>query len=94
MPPSVGRIVHFRLPDRYEGVERWRPALITAVEISEIETQPPSRYCLASMVVTLDGPNDSDLYSRDPDKPPIHTIWRGNITEGTGVGHWRWPPKV
>lgn len=94
MKPSIGRIVHFRLPDKYEGAPaRWRPAVITEVITHELEMMPPQTRYYANLVVTLDGPNDADLAELPAGPGPL-TIWRGTVSEGTEAGCWRWPPRV
>jgi len=83
MKPSIGRIVHYRLPNKYEDVERWRPAIVTAVW---------SDNCV-NLRLFLDGANDADalpIYGTDP----AHPDWITSSTAGADVGDWRWPPRV
>ena len=97
MKPSIGRIVHFRLPDKYDGAEpRWRPAVITNVIEHELEVMPPITRHYTNLVVTLDGPNDADIDGDEGSAvdAPVHTVWRGTVSEGTEAGCWRWPPRV
>jgi len=92
MTPSIGRIVHYRLPDRYEGgPERWRPAIVVQ-EFGE----------LANLTVFLDGlndgttPEDVKALRESGLDCALHgqCASRGSAAEGTGVGEWRWPPRV
>lgn len=89
--PSLGRVVHFRLPDRYPGDERWRPAVIVNVFGN-----------LVNLTVFLDGLNDA----RDQDDMRLlqdagvfcgmhsRVASVGSRAEGTDDGCWRWPPFV
>lgn len=93
MTPSIGRIVHYRLPPRFEGdtAEVWRPAAI-------VDVFPSGDGHLLNLTVFLDGLNDTrhgglakdgriDLHS-----PAIGSV--GSAAEGTAHNEWRWPPRA
>lgn len=84
MVPSVGRIVQYRLPARWEGDERWRPAIMVNVFGK-----------LANLSVFLDGMNDLD--DKELDKLGVirgSILSVGSRHEGETPDCWRWPPKV
>ncbi|MFT5679871.1 MAG: hypothetical protein ACI8RZ_000776 [Myxococcota bacterium] len=96
MFPSIGQDILYRLPDKFTGVERWRPAKVT--EVLNVANSSPlsSPFYMANLVVTLDGPSDSDIDCDDGADPrfPVHTIWRGSVAEGTDIGCWRHRPDL
>lgn len=89
---SLGRVVHYRLPDRYEGDERWRPAIVVQ-----------SFGACANLTVILDGANDG---LTPEDRKALagcacHAVGIGpkllhptSVGEGTSPGTFRWPPFV
>lgn len=94
---SIGRIVHVRIPD-FNDTERWRAALV-------VSTFGPK---CGNVRVFLDPMNDRDL-SVEPSGQlpglPFHAttaslpdgsmteLHGSSLTEGDGVGNWRWPPR-
>lgn len=93
-PISIGRVVQYRLPERYEGEqERWRPA--TAVNVF-----PGTEGNMANLTVMLDGLNDAREASDVEDLNAVGTLYThallsvGSAREGTKPGEWRWPPRV
>lgn len=90
--PSIGRIVHYRLPPRYEGdaAEVWRPAFV--VDVFGSEENP-----LCNLTVFLDVLNDTregglaKCGSLDLISAAIASV--GSAQEGTSQGEWRWPPR-
>lgn len=89
MNPSIGRIVHFRIGGTDEEPEL-RPALIVRV------WSPTS----VNLQVFFDGSNDvprppaeADGIRPDLDEAERGLGWRTSVTEGDGVGYWRWPAR-
>ena len=84
--PSVGRIVHFVMPDssRYPGEHR--PAVI--VKVWDADPKPDS---MVQLQVVTDGSNDGDLYKSG-------LFWATSVhyadpLENTGYT-WHWPEFV
>lgn len=101
-PISLGRVVHYRLPD-LDGQERLRAAL--AVQVFP----PVGEVPLANLTAFLDPLNDgrsaADRTALEkagrvvyadarPDYRLATTMHVGSAREGTGVGEWRWPARV
>lgn len=84
--PSIGRIVHFVMPDRTH-----RPATIVRCYEGEF---------YANLSVTLDGENDRNNLCTLAAMPPGITVsshlWRGSVmadfTENQ-AGTWHWPER-
>ena len=92
MTPSIGRIVHCRLPETH-GADTWRPAIIVNGPWGG----------LVNLTVFLDGLNDCSsaekcralaqtfgIETPDPGAPLFTT---GSRAEGDAPGCWRWPPR-
>lgn len=95
--PSIGRIVHYKLPVAY-GPDSWRPAIITQV----FEGGYASGYG-SNLTVFLDGANDMrypehvQALSDQGCVVDNQSAGCGSVTsaeEGTEPGSWRWPPRV
>lgn len=88
MTPTIGRIVHYRLPDRH-GAERWRPAMVV---------QTFGETC--NLTIFLDGLNDAnspeDVKALRDSGLGVSQAFAsaGSRAEGTGEGNWRWPPRA
>lgn len=90
--PTIGRIVHYRLPPRFEGdtAEVWRPA--TVVGVFGHEDNP-----LCNLTVFLDALNDTGgggLAESGLDVVSAAIGSVGSAQEGTAQGEWRWPPRL
>lgn len=81
--PAIGRIVHYRLPDRpNQELPILRPALITRVHTDGA----------INLMVTLDGGGDTPTgrlpYENYRDGMHVHCT---SVPEGVEPGNWRWP---
>lgn len=86
MKPTIGRIVHYRLPDRYEGDNRWRPAMV----VNSFDGTTHN----ANLTVFLDGLNDvrdANLIESVGLRVGLF-LSVGSASEGEKPGNWRWPP--
>ena len=96
MTPTLGRIVHYRLPDLSDyfagAVVRWRPAIVVNVH----DHEPVGQGARLNLTVFLDG-LDEAIDKNDP-------LWEDDgfggvflsvkcAAEGTDPGNWRWPPR-
>jgi hypothetical protein len=85
MKPTIGRIVHFRIGGTDADPEL-RPATVVRVW---------SKDCV-NLQVDFDGENDKKFPPPvGPDTDEVHRGrgWRKSVSEGDGVGEWRWPPR-
>ena len=90
MSASIGRLVHYRLPD-LNGQPRWRPALIV--------NGPFGDESLVNLTVFLDGLNDgqtpADLRILSCAGDPGGVFMSvGSAREGAVEGSWRLPPRA
>lgn len=81
MKPSIGRIVHYRLPDGRSAGDL-RPAIVVTVWP---EDGTPHGGSLQLQVFT-DGTNDGPSYASG-------IAWKTSVVEGTDLGTWRWPER-
>ncbi len=96
-PVSLGRVVQYRLPQRFADDERWRPADV----VNAFSGNPQN---LANLSVKLDPVNDRDLVTVEGllnlgclltmtgSYPAFAHVYSAH--EGTAPGCWRWPPRV
>ncbi len=99
MIPSIGRIVHYRLPDTHPRGGEYRAALITNVNGKVTD---PAVTC--NMHVFYDGPNDIHGVAlppaeESPGDAPAELLtwdpnWVGSVSQGDGNGQWIQPPPV
>lgn len=92
---AIGRIVHYRVGGTDELPEL-RPAIVVRL----FEGLP-----YANLQVFVDGSNDSPAHGigwpAAPRPDPIFTAeerdrgtaWKTSVSEGTGIGMWRWPAR-
>lgn len=82
-PPTVGRVVHYRIGGTDEEPEL-RPAIVVRVWSGDC----------CNLQVFLDGRNDDDAQVGVTQHEAIRGMsWRTSVTEGAGVGEWRWPAR-
>jgi hypothetical protein len=94
MKSTIGRIVHVRLADRWDGVRHdapvWRPAIVTSVQIDGS----------LNLRVFIDRWLDIDMgfLGLAPMSLRRAVLANGNldlagVCEGDEPGQWRWPPR-
>jgi hypothetical protein len=103
MIPSVGRIVHYRLPADAKRAGEIRPAIIVRVN-----GDPSAPLTSCNLYVLFDGPNDAEIEDVDIVEHQlssdevgdfataliINTSWVGSVCQGTEPGQWSAPPFV
>ena len=82
--PSVGRIIHYTLPQGHRPGRTVRPAIIVQVW-SQIDPSRTVQTGLVNAAVFLDGSNDEGL--------PPHAYSIAYDATGT-PGTWCWPERV
>lgn len=91
MKPTIGRIVHVNVTREESGEAlELRPAIITRVW---------SNTCV-NLQVFLDGQNDTVSTPRTNRLQGVSHVdkelgiaWCTSVTQGDGVGEWRWPAR-
>lgn len=87
---SVGRIVHFKLPDG-----QVRPAIVVRVwgEQGQGVCNGECGKCgdCANLVVLTDGWNDRALF---PGSETNCAVWMTSVMRGDKPGQWNWPARV
>lgn len=88
--PSIGRIVHYRLPSG-RNVGEYRPAVITRVWDDPATPESP-----VNLQVFTDGMNDAEggTHRGEPLLFPPPAFWVDNVSFGDGLGQYRWPAIV
>lgn len=91
---SIGRIVHVNIgadtrPGYPHSAEQLRPAIV----VRTWGDQPESA---VNAQLFTDGTNDAGCQYIVDNKidPTAGQIWLTSITQGDGVGQWRWPARV
>jgi hypothetical protein len=85
MKPTIGRIVYFRIGGTDADPEL-RPGTVVRVWSPD---------CV-NLQVDFDGENDKKFpppIGPDTDEASRGRGWRKSVSEGDGVGEWRWPPR-
>ena len=87
---TVGRIVHYVLPQGHHRAGEVRPAVIVRVWQ---QLDHPSMPGMVNLQVLLDGSNNMSAL-RHPDAQPMQ--WRGSVLHSAAPnpGTWHWPPRA
>lgn len=103
MKPSIGRLVHYRLPDEF-GLDEWRAAMVVQIFESDVVR--------CNLTVYFDALNDMNWAPKKVALRKLGVSWPeaavgdltipsmvfqgavGSAHEGTEPGDWRWPPRV
>lgn len=96
VPPTVGRIVLYRLTS-YD-VARIIQQRTTKLGIihDSVDGPTPSAGDELPMIVTAwwEHPVEGRFVSGQVFLDGNDTLWMQSVSEGKGEGHWRWPPRV
>lgn len=86
---TVGRIVHYVMPQGHHRAGEIRPAIIVRVWQ---QLDHPSVPGMANLQIFLDGANDA---AGDCTADWPSTMWKGSVlhSEAPNPGTWHWPPR-